>query len=81
MKMPTKTELSTNATVTNPTEVHERLARHLLVDGFPFVLDLERSQGSWLVDAISGDAYLDMYTFFASSPLGINRRCWMISCS
>ncbi|MFD5748916.1 L-lysine 6-transaminase [Streptomyces sp. NPDC127033] len=55
-----------------PNEVHERLGRHLLVDGFPFVLDLERSHGSWLVDAVTGDAYLDLYTFFASSPLGIN---------
>ncbi|WP_051830323.1 MULTISPECIES: L-lysine 6-transaminase [Streptomyces] len=55
-----------------PAEVHPRLARHLLVDGYPFVLDLERSRGCWLVDAVTNEAYLDMYTFFASSPLGIN---------
>ncbi|WP_262062105.1 L-lysine 6-transaminase [Streptomyces sp. STR69] len=60
------------ATAVAPSEVHESLARHVLVDGFPFVLDLERSRGCRLVDAVSGAAYLDMYTFFASSPLGIN---------
>ena len=53
-------------------DVHTRLARHLLVDGFDLVLDLERSHGSWLVDARNGTEYLDLFTFFASSPLGIN---------
>ncbi|WP_248959266.1 L-lysine 6-transaminase [Sphaerisporangium perillae] len=49
-----------------------RLARHLLVDGYRFELDLERSAGSWIVDAGSGRRYLDFYTFFASAPLGVN---------
>lgn len=53
-------------------DVHDRLARHLLVDGYRLVLDLERSQGSWLVDARTGRRYLDFYTFFASAPLGVN---------
>ncbi|MEU8246016.1 L-lysine 6-transaminase [Nonomuraea sp. NPDC048916] len=53
-------------------DVHDRLARHLLVDGYHLVLDLERSQGSWLVDARDGRRYLDFYTFFASAPLGVN---------
>src|SRR5690606_1037780 len=35
-------------------------------------LDLERSAGSWIVDARTGRRYLDFYTFFASAPLGIN---------
>jgi L-lysine 6-transaminase len=55
-----------------PTEVHDRLARHMLIDGFHLVCDLERSYGSWLVDARTGRRFLDLYTFFASSPLGIN---------
>ena len=55
-----------------PAQVHETIARHLLVDGFEFVLDLERSQGSTLVDARDGAAYLDLFTFFASSALGMN---------
>ncbi|MFG1700522.1 L-lysine 6-transaminase [Nonomuraea sp. NPDC049309] len=53
-------------------DVHTRLARHLLVDGYRLVLDLELSRGSWLVDARDGRRYLDFYTFFASAPLGVN---------
>ncbi len=56
----------------NAAEVHARLSRHLLVDGFRLVYDPERSQGSWFVDARTGDRYLDLYSFFASSPLGSN---------
>nr|WP_243393787.1 L-lysine 6-transaminase [Mycobacterium ahvazicum] len=52
--------------------VHDVLSRNLLVDGFDFVLDLTRSSGSYLVDARDGRRYLDMFTFFASSALGMN---------
>src|SRR5579875_2245457 len=55
-----------------PSDVREILSRHLLVDGYPLVLDLAKSHGSWLVDARDGTEYLDFYTFFASSPLGCN---------
>jgi L-lysine 6-transaminase len=55
-------------------EVHSRLAEHLLIDGFRLVLDVEGSHGSWLVDARDGTEYLDLYTFFASAPLGSNPR-------
>ncbi|MEO3813068.1 L-lysine 6-transaminase [Sphaerisporangium sp. B11E5] len=50
----------------------DRLSRHLLIDGYHLEPDLERSQGSWLVDARTGRTYLDFYTFFASAPLGVN---------
>jgi L-lysine 6-transaminase len=53
-------------------EVHARLSEHLLIDGFRLVLDVERSHGSWLVDARDGAEFLDLYTFFASAPLGAN---------
>ncbi|MEZ0075647.1 L-lysine 6-transaminase [Planotetraspora sp. GP83] len=56
----------------DPSAVHDGLARHLLVDGFRLVLDLDRSSGSWLVDIRDGRRYLDFYTFFGSSPLGMN---------
>jgi L-lysine 6-transaminase len=55
-----------------PAEVHEVLGRHLLTDGFKLVVDLAASQGSRLVDARNGEVYLDLYTFFASAPLGLN---------
>src|SRR6476469_6505947 len=69
--MPGMTAIMEPSTAT-PADVHARLARHLLVDGFELVLDLERSRGSWLVDARDGTAYLDLFTFFASSALGMN---------
>ncbi len=53
-------------------DVRGRLARHVLTDGFHIILDLHRSGGSWIVDAETGERYLDLYSFFASAPLGIN---------
>jgi L-lysine 6-transaminase len=53
-------------------KVHERLAEHLLIDGYRLVLDVERSHGSWLVDARDGREFLDLYSHFASAPLGSN---------
>jgi L-lysine 6-transaminase len=53
-------------------QVHETIARHMLADGYDLVLDLEASHGSTLVDARDGTAYLDLFTFFASSALGMN---------
>ena len=41
-------------------QVHDTLRRHQLTDGYPFVLDLERSHGSWLHDALTGYEYLDL---------------------
>jgi len=55
-----------------PTEVFDVLGRHLLVDGFHMVMDLDKSKGSWIVDARDGKRYLDFYTFFATAPLGHN---------
>ncbi|GAA3571818.1 L-lysine 6-transaminase [Microlunatus spumicola] len=55
-----------------PAEVHDVLASHLLTDPAALVVDLERSRGSRIVDARTGQGYLDLYTFFASSPLGFN---------
>ena len=53
-------------------EVRGRLCEHMLVDGFPIVLDLEKSHGCHLVDARDSTEYLDFYTFFGSAPLGMN---------
>ncbi|WP_166350456.1 L-lysine 6-transaminase [Phytoactinopolyspora limicola] len=55
-----------------PDKVRAILGEHLLTDGFKLVLDTAASHGSWLVDARDGSRYLDMYTFFASAPLGCN---------
>jgi L-lysine 6-transaminase len=55
-----------------PGDVREVLRRHLLVDGYPFVVDLEKSHGSWVLDAASDREYLDFFSFFASNPVGFN---------
>ncbi len=53
-------------------DVHATIGRHMLADGYDLVLDLDASQGSTLVDARDGASYLDLFTFFASSALGMN---------
>ena len=56
----------------NPDVVFDTLEHRMLVDGFHLVMDLEKSHGSWIVDARDGRSYLDFYTFFATAPLGHN---------
>jgi L-lysine 6-transaminase len=60
------------ATSVAPDDVRKVLSRSILADGLDLVLDLDRSAGSYLVDARTGERYLDMFTFFASSALGMN---------
>ncbi|MGA9118743.1 MAG: L-lysine 6-transaminase [Bacteroidota bacterium] len=64
--------MNARSTHLGPAQVLPALSRHMLVDGFDFVVDLRRSQGSRLVDAKTGKSYLDFFTFVASSPLGMN---------
>ncbi len=56
----------------SPSEVRPTLARHMLADGMDLVVDLERSQGSRLFDALHGRYYIDFFTFFATHPIGFN---------
>jgi L-lysine 6-transaminase len=56
----------------SPEEVHEVLAGHILADGLPMVLDLEKSHGSVLIDARDGSDVLDLFTCFSTCPLGYN---------
>lgn len=55
-----------------PQNVLTILSKHLLTDGFDIIVDLERSHGSYLVDARDGRKYLDFFTFFATLPIGLN---------
>jgi L-lysine 6-transaminase len=55
-----------------PQQVHDVLARYVLDDGYELVYDTRASHGAWIVDARTGEEYLDLYTFFASAPLGAN---------
>ena len=55
-----------------PGDVHATLGRHLLVDGYDIVLDLEKSQGRRFYDSRGDRWYLDLFSFFATLPVGIN---------
>lgn len=55
-----------------PGEVHSTLSRHMLADGFDLVLDLRKSRGSRIHDSKEGRDFLDLFSFFASAPLGMN---------
>jgi len=64
--------IRTNTKTVTPDRVHETIAAHMLADGFDVVLDLEKSQGTYLYDSRAGKKYLDLFTCFASSPIGYN---------
>jgi L-lysine 6-transaminase len=55
-----------------PDNVRTTLAQVMLADGLDIVLDLDRSRGVRLHDAKHGRTYLDMFSCFASAPLGFN---------
>ncbi len=57
----------------NPADrVREIIGKHMLADGFQLILDLNNSYRNKIVDERNGDEYIDFFTFFASSPLGLN---------
>lgn len=56
---------------TQMSTTHEKLAKHILVDGYPIVMDVEKSHGSYIVDE-NGVEYLDMFSMFASTSIGYN---------
>lgn len=66
---PTMTGASVHVT---PDQVHSTLAKHMLADGFDFVLDLDKSQGVWLHDSRGNKTLMDFFSFFASNPVGMN---------
>ncbi|RPJ83135.1 MAG: aminotransferase class III-fold pyridoxal phosphate-dependent enzyme, partial [Acidobacteria bacterium] len=44
----------------------------MLADGYDMVLDLEKSQGRRLWDSRRGRPLLDLFSFFATIPVGVN---------
>jgi L-lysine 6-transaminase len=56
----------------SPRHVIAELEKHILVDGFKLVFDLEKSRGSRFVDAATGRELIDLYSFYASQPVGFN---------
>ncbi len=53
-------------------KVKASLGKHILADGFDFVLDYENCQGSWIADKLTGEKFLDMFSMFGSASVGYN---------
>ncbi|PEN13781.1 L-lysine 6-transaminase [Longibacter salinarum] len=54
-------------------DVRKSLSRHMLTKGMmEMVLDMDESHGVILRDKHSGREYVDLFGFYASSPLGMN---------
>ena len=56
----------------SPNKVRDSIGRYMLADGMEHVIDLEKSHGSWLVDARNNKEYLDLFSMFASMSVGYN---------
>lgn len=56
----------------NAENVFNEISKHLLVDGYDFVLDLQSSNDSTIIDKRTGREFVDFFTCFASMPLGFN---------
>ena len=56
-----------------PKDVFPTLNEHMLVDGYSeIVVDLQKSEGNYIYDSLSGRKYLDMFSYFATAPIGHN---------
>src|SRR2546430_9694509 len=55
-----------------PRDVIDEVQKHVLVDGFKLIFDSEKSRGSRFVDAATGRELIDLYSFYASQPVGFN---------
>src|SRR5256885_4080359 len=56
----------------DPKNVLDSLSRHMLVDGYHIVMDLKRSRGNMLYDALHDVEVLDLFSQFATCPIGYN---------
>ena len=52
--------------------VKKILSKHILTDGHDVVIDLDKSHGSWIIDAVTGKEYLDLFSMFATLSVGYN---------
>jgi len=55
-----------------PADVRDTLSRHILVDGYHLVQDIEKSHGVWLHAALRGREMLDFFGHFSTNPVGFN---------
>ncbi|MCI0450402.1 MAG: L-lysine 6-transaminase [Chlorobi bacterium] len=50
----------------------ETLRNYMYIDGFDVIMDLQKSQGAYIYDSRNNKVYLDLFSFVASNPLGMN---------
>jgi L-lysine 6-transaminase len=55
-----------------PSQVLQTIEQHVLLDGFKVVVDLDKSRGSYLYNAVDRRRLIDLYGFFGSMPIGFN---------
>ncbi len=55
-----------------PQEVHSTIAKHMLADGLDMVVDLQKSHDCYIHDSRRNKDFLDFFSFFASSAVGMN---------
>ena len=55
-----------------PAKVLQTIEQHVLLDGFKIVMDLDKSRGSYLYNAVDDRRLIDFYGFFGSMPVGFN---------
>ena len=59
-------------TIISANAVRNTIDKRMLADGFELVIDLKKSHGSWFIDKRDGKEYLDLFSMFASMPIGYN---------
>jgi L-lysine 6-transaminase len=67
-----RTTKSEKPKTTAPSNVLETIQQHVLLDGFKIVVDLDKSRGSYLQNAVDNRRLIDLYGFFGSMPVGFN---------
>src|SRR5437899_8824842 len=67
-----KSEKSRSRGTISPSTVLDTIERHVLLDGFRIVVDLAKSRGSYLYNAVDDRRLIDLYGFFGSMPVGFN---------
>ena len=56
----------------HPNHVLDTLRNYMHVDGLDVVMDLDKSQGVYIYEARNNKPYLDLFSFVASNPIGMN---------
>jgi L-lysine 6-transaminase len=61
-----------NEQLLDANEIKKMISSHMLADGLPLILDLQRSKGMKLYDLETNREFLDFFGFFASNAVGMN---------